>query len=66
MLPKKIHYFWVGGNPMPEKIKRVSKAGKFFYFIRNTFIPPVFTFMFQQYLNHKFTNHIFKRSNCFR
>ena len=30
MIPKKIHYFWVGGNPMPEKNKACVTSWKKF------------------------------------
>lgn len=30
MIPKKIHYFWVGGNPMPEKNKACVESWKKF------------------------------------
>lgn len=28
MIPKKIHYCWFGGNPLPEKDKNVLRVGK--------------------------------------
>ena len=28
MIPKKIHYCWFGGNPLPEDIKRYIESWK--------------------------------------